>query len=146
MNDRVAGGTRNMLKRIAIANRGESARRLIRAVRDYNLERGTNIETVALVTPPDADAPFAYEADRIEMLASGAGVRGYFDGGDGGDVLIGGSYNDTLLGGNGKDLFFARDGVSDTLLGGKGNDKAEADAVDVLIDVKGKKSVKGKTQ
>src|SRR5687767_4659704 len=60
-------------KRIAIANRGESARRLIRAVRDYNLERQTRIETVALVTPPDIDAPFAHEADMAARLSVAPG-------------------------------------------------------------------------
>src|SRR5688572_1524375 len=78
-----AGGVSSMITRIGIANRGEAARRLIRAVRDYNLERGTSIETVALVTPPDLEAPFAREADRVVRLDVAAGKSAstaYLDG------------------------------------------------------------------
>ena len=56
------------LHKIAIVNRGEAALRLIRAVREYNLERGSAIETVALLTPPDADSPVARTADDTVML------------------------------------------------------------------------------
>ena len=59
--------------RLAIINRGEAARRALRAVRDYNLEHALAIETVALVTPADRDAPFALEADRVVRLEVPAG-------------------------------------------------------------------------
>jgi len=44
-----------------------------------------------------------------------------FDGGDGNDLLAGGSANDTLLGGNGHDLLIGRNG-NDRLDGGAGDD------------------------
>ncbi|MCC7076017.1 MAG: ATP-grasp domain-containing protein [Acidimicrobiia bacterium] len=56
--------------RIAIANRGEAAMRLIRAVRDENAENGTAYETVALYTQPDAHAMFVREADRAHALGA----------------------------------------------------------------------------
>ncbi len=46
------------LSRIAILNRGEPAVRFCRALSDYNAERGTAIDSVALYTDPDADSPF----------------------------------------------------------------------------------------
>lgn len=56
------------LTRVAVINRGEAARRFIRAVRDVNLEHGSRIETVALVTAVDRDWPYAHEADRVVHL------------------------------------------------------------------------------
>ena len=47
-----------MLKRLLIANRGEIARRIIRACRELG------IETVAVYSDADAQAPFVAEADR----------------------------------------------------------------------------------
>ena len=49
--------------RIAIVNRGEPAMRLINAVRDLNLERGTELRTIALYTTADRGAMFVREAD-----------------------------------------------------------------------------------
>ena len=50
-------------RRIAIVNRGESAMRLIHAVRDLNAAGESRIETVALHTTGEANAMFAREAD-----------------------------------------------------------------------------------
>lgn len=54
-----------MFRRIAIVNRGESAMRLIHAVRDLNAERPVDerIETVALHTEGERKAMFVREAD-----------------------------------------------------------------------------------
>jgi Ca2+-binding RTX toxin-like protein len=59
--------------------------------------------------------------DKIEMRASGAGLRGIFEGGDGNDTLLGGSYNDSLLGGNNDDTLDGRGGA-DLMQGGAGSD------------------------
>jgi acetyl/propionyl-CoA carboxylase alpha subunit/acetyl-CoA carboxylase carboxyltransferase component len=50
-------------ERVAIVNRGEAAVRFIRALRDYNRERGTRIEAVAFYTDTDRGAPFTRLAD-----------------------------------------------------------------------------------
>ncbi|MEY9894710.1 acetyl/propionyl-CoA carboxylase alpha subunit/acetyl-CoA carboxylase carboxyltransferase component [Catenulispora sp. MAP5-51] len=52
-----------MFKRVAIVNRGESAMRLIKAVRALAAETGERIETVALYTDVDRTATFVREAD-----------------------------------------------------------------------------------
>ncbi|WP_231979370.1 biotin carboxylase N-terminal domain-containing protein [Tessaracoccus coleopterorum] len=54
-----------MFKRIAIVNRGESAMRLIHAVRDLNAEHPDRepITTIALFTDGERSAMFAREAD-----------------------------------------------------------------------------------
>ncbi len=39
--------------RIAIVNRGEPAMRLIRAVREFNIEFEQELQTIALFTEPD---------------------------------------------------------------------------------------------
>ena len=57
-----------MLTRVAIINRGEAALRFIRAAREYALEQGIKLQTVALVTPPDQGALFAREADQVVQL------------------------------------------------------------------------------
>ncbi len=72
----------SQINRILIVNRGEAALRLIHAVRDFNLERGQAMETVALVTPPDTGAPFAREADRVLSLTppgEGRAAAAYLD-------------------------------------------------------------------
>jgi len=56
-------------QRIAVVNRGEPAMRLVRAVREWNRERGTAVKTIALFTDPDREALFVHEAD----LAFGLG-------------------------------------------------------------------------
>ncbi|HEY3380731.1 MAG TPA: carboxyl transferase domain-containing protein [Vicinamibacterales bacterium] len=50
-------------QRVAIVNRGEPAMRVIHAIREFNLERGTGISTIALFTEPDRRARFVREAD-----------------------------------------------------------------------------------
>ena len=54
--------------RIAILNRGEAAVRFIRAVREYNIERGTNIRAIAFYTQPDDGTPFVRLADEAICL------------------------------------------------------------------------------
>ncbi len=51
------------LRRIALLNRGEPAVRFVRAVRDYNHERGTALQVVAFYTDPDVGSPFVRMAD-----------------------------------------------------------------------------------
>ncbi|HYH50359.1 MAG TPA: biotin carboxylase N-terminal domain-containing protein [Acidimicrobiia bacterium] len=55
---------------LLVANRGEVARRVFRTC------RALGVRTVAVYTPPDADAPFVAEADVAVPLD---GVRGYLD-------------------------------------------------------------------
>ncbi len=61
--------------RVAIVNRGEAAVRLIRAVRELNLEHGWDMRTIALHTEAERRAMFVREAD--EAVVVGAG--GYLD-------------------------------------------------------------------
>jgi len=61
------------INRLAVVNRGEPALRLLQAVREYNRAAGTAIETVALLTAPDADSVVAHEADQVAMLPTPAG-------------------------------------------------------------------------
>jgi len=56
------------ITRVAVVNRGEPAVRFIRALHDYNAERGTNITSVALATEPDLDAPFTRLADDVLQI------------------------------------------------------------------------------
>ncbi|SES49710.1 Acetyl/propionyl-CoA carboxylase, alpha subunit [Pedococcus cremeus] len=69
-----------MFRRIAIVNRGESAMRLIHAVRDLNAERPVDerIETVALHTEGERKAMFVREADLSYNLGP-AGERPYIN-------------------------------------------------------------------
>lgn len=55
-------------QRLAVVNRGEPAMRLIRAVRDYNQEHGTELRTIALYTTPDRDTQFVRSADETYHL------------------------------------------------------------------------------
>ncbi len=64
--------------RIAIVNRGEAAVRFIRAVRDYNRERGTSLVAIALYTDTDRQAPFVRLAD--EAFPLGPALRHAADG------------------------------------------------------------------
>ncbi|MDF2824735.1 MAG: carbamoyl-phosphate synthase subunit, partial [Mycobacterium sp.] len=52
-----------MLRRVAIANRGEAAMRFLNAAGEYGIERGVPLETVALYTEADANSWFVREAD-----------------------------------------------------------------------------------
>jgi acetyl/propionyl-CoA carboxylase alpha subunit/acetyl-CoA carboxylase carboxyltransferase component len=64
--------------RIAIVNRGESAMRLIHAVREINAAGAEQIETVALHTTGEANAMFVREADLSYDLGP-ASARPYLD-------------------------------------------------------------------
>ncbi|QIS11190.1 carboxyl transferase domain-containing protein [Nocardia arthritidis] len=67
-----------MFERIGIVNRGESAMRLIRAVRELAAETATPIETVALYTDVDSTAAFVRQADIAYNLGP-ASARPYLD-------------------------------------------------------------------
>ncbi|MBN6039240.1 biotin carboxylase N-terminal domain-containing protein [Amycolatopsis sp. 195334CR] len=67
-----------MFSRVAIVNRGESAMRLIHAVRELAGETGRRIETVALYTDADRTATFVREAD-IGYCLGPASARPYLD-------------------------------------------------------------------
>ncbi len=55
-------------QRVAIVNRGEAAMRFIHAAREFNLEHGTSLRTIALFTDPDRHAMFVREADEAICL------------------------------------------------------------------------------
>ncbi len=57
-------------QRVAIVNRGEPAMRFIRAAREFSLEGGIPLHTIALFTEPDRHAMFVREAD--EAFSIGA--------------------------------------------------------------------------
>jgi acetyl/propionyl-CoA carboxylase alpha subunit/acetyl-CoA carboxylase carboxyltransferase component len=65
--------------RVAIVNRGEAAVRLLRAVRELNLEHGWAIRTVALHTQAERRAMFVREADETVLID---GQRPYLDHGE----------------------------------------------------------------
>jgi acetyl/propionyl-CoA carboxylase alpha subunit/acetyl-CoA carboxylase carboxyltransferase component len=67
-----------VFSRVAIVNRGESAMRLIHAVRELAAETGARIETVALHTDVDRTATFVREADIAYDLGP-ASARPYLD-------------------------------------------------------------------
>ncbi|MFP5253645.1 MAG: carboxyl transferase domain-containing protein, partial [Actinomycetes bacterium] len=68
-----------MFSRIAIVNRGESAMRLIHAVRDLNAQGpGAPARTIALYTDEERTAMFAREADEAYALGP-ASARPYID-------------------------------------------------------------------
>jgi len=60
------------IKRVLIANRGEIALRIIRTVRDMNLE------AIAVYEKPDSDAYFHRFADRVVQIGNEPN-RGYLD-------------------------------------------------------------------
>ncbi|MFD4369696.1 carboxyl transferase domain-containing protein [Rhodococcus sp. NPDC058521] len=62
-----------MFKRIAVVNRGESAVRLIRAVRELNAEHDHDITTIALHTEAERRAMFVRQADDTVCLRETAG-------------------------------------------------------------------------
>jgi acetyl/propionyl-CoA carboxylase alpha subunit/acetyl-CoA carboxylase carboxyltransferase component len=63
--------------RLAIINRGEAAMRLIRAVRELNLEHDLGITTIALHTAAERRATFVLEADEAVLI--GGSVSPYLD-------------------------------------------------------------------
>src|SRR6195952_3519232 len=65
-------------RRIAIVNRGESAMRLLHAVRELNAAGGEQVQTIALHTTGEATAMFVREADLSYDLGPAAN-RPYVD-------------------------------------------------------------------
>ena len=65
--------------RVAIVNRGEAAVRLIRAVRELNLEHGWGMRTIALHTAAERRAMFVREADEAVIIG---GQSPYLDHGE----------------------------------------------------------------
>jgi len=61
------------MRRILVANRGEIARRVFRTA------RAMGIQTVAVYSEPDADAPFVREADMAVALRGSTSVETYLD-------------------------------------------------------------------
>ncbi len=61
-------GRPQLFSRIAVVNRGEPAVRLIKAVRELNAERGTEIKVVALHTESERGALFVRAADEGVLL------------------------------------------------------------------------------
>ena len=57
-------------QRVAIVNRGEAAMRFIHAAREFNLEHGASLCTIALFTEPDRHAMFVREADEAVSLGA----------------------------------------------------------------------------
>ena len=55
-------------ERVAIVNRGEAAMRFIHAAREFNLEHGTSLRTIALYTDSDRNAMFVRQADESVSL------------------------------------------------------------------------------
>jgi acetyl/propionyl-CoA carboxylase alpha subunit/acetyl-CoA carboxylase carboxyltransferase component len=60
--------------RIAVVNRGETAVRLIRAVRELEAERPSGLRSIALYTEPDRSSLFVREADEAYDLGSASFV------------------------------------------------------------------------
>ena len=73
-----AASAPNSFRRVAVLNRGEPALRFLRALREYNLEYGTDMEAVAFYTDPDAGALFVRLAD--DAVSLGAPLRTQADG------------------------------------------------------------------
>jgi acetyl/propionyl-CoA carboxylase alpha subunit/acetyl-CoA carboxylase carboxyltransferase component len=61
-------------RRVAIVNRGEAAMRFIHGAREYELEHGLGLTTIALFTEPDRHALFVREADETYDLGPALAV------------------------------------------------------------------------
>ncbi|MEQ9093588.1 MAG: biotin carboxylase N-terminal domain-containing protein, partial [Miltoncostaeaceae bacterium] len=68
-----------MIRRVAIINRGEPARRLIHAVRELRHERGGDLRTIALHTAAERTATFVREADEGIVVGRPGGGNPYLD-------------------------------------------------------------------
>jgi len=69
-----------VIRRVAIINRGEAAVRLIRAVRELNLEHGGGMRSISFHTEAERRAMFVLEAD--EAIPIGGGKNPYLDHGE----------------------------------------------------------------
>ncbi|MGI9589943.1 MAG: biotin carboxylase N-terminal domain-containing protein, partial [Myxococcota bacterium] len=72
---------RQPIRRLAIGNWGEAARRCIRAVKALRAAEGSELQAIALYTHVDRDAPFVRHADQAVALPAEAGaeVAAYLD-------------------------------------------------------------------
>ena len=61
-------------QRVAIVNRGEAAMRFVHGAREYELEHGLGLVTIALYTEPDRHALFVREADETYDLGPALAV------------------------------------------------------------------------
>ncbi|MFV0308701.1 MAG: carboxyl transferase domain-containing protein [Desertimonas sp.] len=79
-----------VIERLVIVNRGEPAVRLVRAVREWNRERGTNVRVIALATSAERRATFARQADETVLIAPrpGGAANPYLDLDVLGDALV----------------------------------------------------------
>jgi acetyl/propionyl-CoA carboxylase alpha subunit/acetyl-CoA carboxylase carboxyltransferase component len=64
--------------RIGILNRGEAARRFLRAMREFNALRGTHLAAAVFFQDSEAQAPFVQQADLAVPLGY-RGARAYLD-------------------------------------------------------------------
>jgi acetyl/propionyl-CoA carboxylase alpha subunit len=55
-------------RRVAVVNRGESAMRLINAVREWNAEGRPALRVIAVYTAADGRATFVREADEAVLI------------------------------------------------------------------------------
>ena len=68
------------IRRLGIVNRGEAALRCVRAAKALAAREDVEIETIALYTDVDRDAPFVRHADSSVKLSAEAGaVAAYLD-------------------------------------------------------------------
>ncbi|MFB3117137.1 MAG: biotin carboxylase N-terminal domain-containing protein, partial [Myxococcota bacterium] len=70
----------NAIHRLAILNRGEAAMRCIRSVKALRALERSDLESIAIYTDVDRDAPFVRHADRaIRLEAPDGAVAAYLD-------------------------------------------------------------------
>ena len=65
---------RRDFRRVAIVNRGEAAMRFLHGAREYELEHGVGLTSIALFTEPDRHALFVREADEAYDLGPAMAV------------------------------------------------------------------------
>ena len=72
--------TDNAIRRLAILNRGEAAIRCIRSVKALRALEHSDLESIAIYTDVDRDAPFVRHADRaVRLEAPNGAVAAYLD-------------------------------------------------------------------
>ena len=70
----------NVIRRLAILNRGEAAMRCIRSVKALRALEHSDLESIAIYTEVDRDAPFVRHADHaIRLEAPNGPVAAYLD-------------------------------------------------------------------